>query len=128
MFYCYDCFRASAKDTWCPDHPNAGNIDGEQAALEAARKKSEQVFDVIEKLAAELKKQKNVVKLFEVVGCHKCPYVKTSQTLGTRDGTDYHCSLTGTKIVGYIEWPSELERIVGAFPLNCPLPTKKEGE
>jgi hypothetical protein len=64
------------------------------------------------------------VKLFEVNGCHSCPHVKDARTPGAGYALDFHCSLTGTMVAFYVEWPSE-KRKDGDFPKDCPLKTKR---
>lgn len=51
------------------------------------------------------------VKLFEVNGCHSCPHIKDARTLGAGYALDFHCSLTGTMVAFYVEWPSENVRM-----------------
>lgn len=53
----------------------------------------------------------------QIKDCSECPKHKTERTPCSGYASDYYCRLTGNKIAGYIEWPSEMPEV----PENCPL-------
>lgn len=63
-------------------------------------------------------------KLVVISDCVKeCPFIRTQRTPGSGYADDYLCihpKIKIRKIVGYIEWDSELPPI-GEFPDWCPL-------
>lgn len=48
----------------------------------------------------------------EVKRCDDCPFHNTTRTIGAGYALDYHCGATSDnkKIVGYVEWDSEIPK------------------
>jgi hypothetical protein len=54
-------------------------------------------------------KNKTIIVLkYELENCSKCPLVCITRTKGAGYAEDYHCSALNKKIVGYVEWDSDL--------------------
>lgn len=67
-------------------------------------------------------KKKQNVRLFVVLGCHKCPNVESRRTPGAGYAEDYWCTAVTPqqKVAGYVEWNSQ-KRKDQDFPDWCPL-------
>jgi hypothetical protein len=53
----------------------------------------------------------------QIQHCGECPKHESKRTVGAGFAHDYICTLTGDKVMGYIEYPSEYRTV----PDNCPL-------
>jgi len=53
--------------------------------------------------------------------CAECPKVKVERTFRAGYALDYYCKLLHRKIMGYIEWPSEMR----PPPQDCPIRVDK---
>ena len=63
-------------------------------------------------------------RLLVLKNCADCPNIKTERTPRSGYAMDYICKITGSVVMGYIEWPSEMRKD-GDFPKDCPLPKGK---
>lgn len=62
-------------------------------------------------------KPTTIVLKYELENCSKCPLVHTVRTMGAGYAEDYHCSALGDKkIIGYVEWDSQLPPVPGWCP------------
>jgi len=52
--------------------------------------------------------------------CIECPKVREERTPQAGFASDYYCTLTGNKVMGYVEWQSDYKPV----PENCPLRIK----
>lgn len=63
---------------------------------------------------------------FEIEKCNKCPFVKTELTFGAGYAMDYICTKTNKRIVGYVEWDSEIPEVPEWCPCKIEIENKEE--
>lgn len=61
-----------------------------------------------------------IIKL-KINNCSECPKVEVNRTTDAGFALDYFCSLTGDKVMGYVESLGDYKPV----PKNCPLKIDK---